>query len=233
MKKIYTLILTLILSFSLTGCSKADKDIALDFFDAFNTTLNADSGTFIGEISSQSNVESKFFFEIFVSQKNDINLTANIDLEADGNREDDFINFFIRDGKTYLNAMGVKSQSLAANIGIEKDEKLNVFNPFLSYSNDELIKMFERTEKKDNKYIMELNKHSIEVLFDAMGSISLNEARIEAIEKDGHFTSLDMKISGIQKINDEKANIHLNIHIEIKDFNTLSEVPFPSDLESY
>ena len=233
MKKLYTLILTLILSISLTACSKPNKQAALEFFDTFNTTLKADSGIFEGEFSSKSNVDSTMRFQIQLNQKQELNVAARIDLIADGNVQEHFIDFYIKDGNTYLNAVGTRSKSTLANLGMSKTDKLNVYNPLLSYTNDEILEFVDSATKEKDTYSIDLKTRKIEVLLDSLGSISLKKAHIEAKEKNGILESLHFTIEGKQTINNEHADTMIEIKLRVKDFNQFNEVSFPDDLNTY
>ena len=232
MKKIYTLILTLILSFSLTACSNVDKAAVMDFFKSLNSTLAADSGHFSGEISIRSTEDSDFAFELYLNQKSDLNLACKIDLKAGNQTQEDFINFYIKDEKTYLNTLGTTSQSLASNIGLYPGDTINVYNPFLNYTDKELVGFFKSAKKKNNTYIFNLDTKKIGVLLDSMGSISVSEAEIRAKEKDGMITSFDLQIAISQNIKEE-FKTKFTIHIDAKDLNQSIQIPFPEDLESY
>ena len=232
MKKIYTLILTLILSFSLTGCSSIDKASVLDFFKSLNTTLTADSGHFTGNISIRTKDDSDFSFELDLNQKSDLNLACKIDLKAGNQEQEDFINFYIKDGKTYLNMLGTTSQSLASNIGFNPGDKINVYNPFLNYTDKELISFFKSAKKDNNTYLFNLDTKKLGIFLDSMGSISVSEAEIRAEEKNGMITSFDLHIKMTQNIKEE-FKTDFTIHIDAKDLNNSIQIPFPEDLESY
>lgn len=233
MKKLYTLILTLILSISLTACSKPNKQAALEFFDTFNTTLKADSGIFEGEFSSKSNVDSTLRFQIQLNQKEELNLAARIDLIADRNIQEHFIDFYIKDGNTYLNALGTRSKSTLANLGINKNDKLNIYNPLLSFTNDEILEFIDAATKENDTYSIDLKTRKIEVLFDSLGSVSLKKAHIEAVEKNGIIEQLHITIEGKQTINNEHADTMIEIKLRTKKYNELDVVAFPDDLNSY
>ena len=233
MKKLYTLILTLIVSFSLTACAKPNKEVALQFFDAFNTTLMADSGIFEGEFVSESNVDSTLQFQIQLNQKEELNVAARMDLIADGNKQEHVIDFYIRDGKTYLNALGTRSSSTLANLGMHKTDKLNVYNPLLSYTNDEILEYIDTATKEEDTYSIDLQTRKMEVLLDTFGSISLKKAHIEAKEKEGILKNITLTIEGVQTINNERANTLIEIRIRIQEYNQLDTVVFPDDLDTY
>lgn len=232
MKKLYTLILTLILSISLTACSNPKNEIVLDFFKSLNSTLVSDSGLFEGDITIDSDTDSHFLFKIYINQNESLQLASQIDLEANGNIQENFLNFYIRNGKTYLNSMGTRSQSLASNIGLGPKDKINIYNPFLDYEDDEIVSFFQSANKKDDTYTLELDKQKLGILLDAMGSVSIKEAKIVAKEKNHSIVSFDLHVKLKQKIKEE-FKTDFTIHIDGKNLNTLKEVPFPNDLDTY
>lgn len=109
---------------------KNDDDI-LKFFDAIDTTLQAKSASIDGNITiqngkndSQMNVKGEF------NQENQLQCAIHLGLEANKNVIDDYLDFYIKDGKTYLKNMSTKSQSLASKIGIKENTKISAYNPF-------------------------------------------------------------------------------------------------------
>lgn len=231
--KIWTLILTILLVFSTTGCSSKNENSILQFFDAFDHTLKMDSGKIEGNFSTKAKVDSSFHFTIYLDQKNELRFASKIDLMANQNEKKDFLNFYIKDGKTYLNSMGTKSQSLAKNIGIKKGEKINVFNPFLSYTDEELINLFKKAEKKGDTYSFELNRATLSSLLDSYGSIQISKATMDATIHKNVIQSLTLQIRGNQKINNEKVDTEISLDLQVNDYNRKVKIPYPSDLESY
>ena len=231
--KICTLFLTVLLAFSLTGCSKKDENVILQFFDAFNHTLEMNSGKIEGNFSTKAKVDSSFHFTLYLDQKDDLRFASTIDLVAGKNEKKNFLNFYIKDGKTYLNSMGTKSQSFAKNIGIKKGEKINVFNPFLSYTDEELIDLFKKAEKKDDIYSFELNRSTLSSLLDSYGSIQISDATLKAKIHKNVIQSLTLLVHGNQKINKENVDTEIALDLQVNNYNQKIKIPYPSDLESY
>lgn len=230
MKKIIPLLLLIYL---LTGCKSNDTQNVLTFFDCLNNTLQVDSGQFdIELIMNNEEGTSKINTNIQFDQTKTLELAANIDLEANDNSMDDFASFYIKNGNTYLNYMGVTSQSTLKNLGINNNDKLNVYNPFLSFTDQELIDMFTKVKIEDNTYILEADKSKVSTLLDSYGTISIDTCDITATLEDDHIKTMDLVIKGDQTIQDQGAIIDLTIHIETNDLDDI-QIDFPDDLASY
>ena len=85
------------------------------------------------------------------NQENQLQCAIHLGLEANKNVIDDYLDFYIKDGKTYLKNMSTKSQSLASKIGIKENTKISAYNPFLDLTDKELCEMF--TLKQPWRYL--------------------------------------------------------------------------------
>ena len=151
MKKILTLIITCFLSLSLAGCSNSkNNDDILTFFDALDNTLNLKSAQINGTLDLK---DSKMNVDAQILQKEDLQVATSIGLVAGKNVQTNFLNFYIKDGKTYLNSMGTKTQSTVDKIGLKKNSKLNTYNPFLDLTDDQLCELFDSSKKENDTYI--------------------------------------------------------------------------------
>lgn len=234
MKKTIKFLFIFTLLLSLSACSsKTDKEYALTFFDAFNETLNMNSGHMTGSFISNANRDSKIRFDLGMNQENNLELSCDVDLEAGANTNDNFINFYIKDGKTYLNASGVKSQSVVENIGLKKDQKLSIFNPFLDYTDKELQNFFRSASKKNNTYTFTLDPSSIAAYLDALGSIQIEEAILKTTIEEDVLKDFSLKINGYQTIQSEQVTIDIQIQCYFDQINTFNTINFPADLETY
>ena len=141
MKKFLTLIITCFLSLSLAGCSNSkNNDDILTFFDALGNTLNLKSVQINGTLDMK---DSKMNIDAQILQKEDLQVATSIGLVAGDHVKNNFLNFYIKDGKTYLNSMGTKTQSTVDKIGLKKNSKLNTYNPFLDLTDDQLCELFD------------------------------------------------------------------------------------------
>lgn len=149
MKKITIFILTLIFGFGLTACSKnAPADLSLEFFNALHHTFQADSAHVEFNIVMNEDDPSEILANLYFDQKNQLALAATSSLKAGGRTQDNFLDFYIKDGKTYLNSMGVKTQSVIEKIGLKTDSKLTNLDPFLDMTDEELKQVFTSGKKR-------------------------------------------------------------------------------------
>ena len=101
MKKILTIILTCFISLSLAGCSnKKNDDDILAFFNALDNTLNLKSAQINGSLTMK---DSKLNIDAQILQKDDLQVSSSIGLVAGKNVQNDFLNFYIKDGKNLDN----------------------------------------------------------------------------------------------------------------------------------
>lgn len=228
MKKILTLIITCFLSLSLSGCSnsKNNEDI-LAFFNALDNTLNLKSAQISGTLDMK---DSKLNVAAQILQKEDLQVASNIGLVAGKNVQNNFLNFYIKDGKTYLNSMGTKTQSTVDKIGLKKNSKLNAYNPFLDLTDDELCELFDSSKKENDAYTFKVNTSKLATLLDNMGSVKLDNATLEATIKNKKISHMILSFTGKQTVDEASANIDISIELSIKKLNKIN---FPNDLDSY
>lgn len=234
MKKILTRIMALCLAFSLIGCSThTNKDDIQTVFDAFDQTLNAESGKLSGDVKYSTGEEQTIHYTIEFIQKGNLQIKANLGLEANGNKIDDYLSFYIKDGKTYLKNMDTTSQSVATNIGIDVKKPLSIYNPFLDLTTDQLSALFKSTEKKDNTYTFTIDSSQLATLLDGMGALNISKATIQATVEKDHLSNLEMKINGQQTFDDKTTPIDIDLTCQLDQYNELDALEFPSDLETY
>ena len=118
MKKILTIILTCFLSLNLAGCSASkNNDDILTFFNALDNTLNLKSAQINGTLTMK---DSKLNIDAQILQKDELQVSSSIGLVTGKNVQNNFLNFYIKNGKTYLNSMGTKTQSTVDKIGLKR-----------------------------------------------------------------------------------------------------------------
>lgn len=228
MKKFLTLIITCFLSLSLAGCSSSkNNDDILTFFDALGNTLNLKSAQISGTLDMK---DSKMNIDAQILQKEDLQVATSIGLVAGDHVKNNFLNFYIKDGKTYLNSMGTKTQSTVDKIGLKKNSKLNTYNPFLDLTNDQLCELFDSSKKENNTYTFKINTSKLATLLDNMGSIKLDDATLEATIKNKKISHMILSFTGKQIVNKASADIDISIELSIKKLNKIN---FPNDLDSY
>lgn len=233
MKKIFTFFISTFMILNLAACSSNNNDYALEFFSALDNTLELNSGHIQGTFTSNNEDASKIKFDLQLNQKDNLQLALDLDLEAGDNAEDNFLNFYIKDNKTYLNSYGTTSQSLLENLGINGSEKLSVYNPFLNYTDDELKALFTRSSKNGNNYSFTIDGSLISSYLDSMGSITIEDATLDATIEDNYITSLTLGISGLQDVETQQVIIDVTIECTLDQINSLDTVTYPADLENY
>ena len=233
MKKIFTFFISTFMVLNLAACSSNNNDYALEFFSALDNTLELNSGHIQGTFTSNNEDASKIKFDLQLNQKDNLQLALDLDLEAGYNAEDNFLNFYIKDNKTYLNSYGTTSQSLLENLGINGSEKLSVYNPFLNYTDDELKALFTRSSKNGNNYSFTIGGSLISSYLDSMGSVTIEDATLDATIEDNYITSLTLWISGLQDVETQQVVIDVTIECTLDQINSLDTVTYPADLENY
>lgn len=233
MKKIFTFFISTFMILNLAACSSNNNDYELEFFSALDNTLELNSGHIQGTFTSNNEDASKIKFDLQLNQKDNLQLALDLDLEAGDNAEDNFLNFYIKDNKTYLNSYGTTSQSLLENLGINGSEKLSVYNPFLNYTDDELKALFTRSSKNGNNYSFTIDGSLISSYLDSMGSVTIEDATLDATIEDNYITSLTLWISGLQDVETQQVVIDVTIECTLDQINSLDTVTYPADLENY
>lgn len=233
MKKIFTFFISTFMILNLAACSSNNDDYALEFFSALDNTLELNSGHIQGTFTSNNEDASKIKFDLQLNQKDNLQIALDLDLEAGDNSEDNFLNFYIKDNKTYLNSYGTTSQSLLENLGINGSEKLSVYNPFLNYTDDELKALFTRSSKNGNNYSFTIDGSLISSYLDSMGSVTIEDATLDATIEDNYITSLTLGISGLQDVETQQVIIDVTIECTLDQINSLDTVTYPADLENY
>lgn len=233
MKKIFTFFISTFMILNLAACSSNNDDYALEFFSALDNTLELNSGHIQGTFTSNNEDASKIKFDLQLNQKDNLQLALDLDLEAGDNAENNFLNFYIKDNKTYLNSYGTTSQSLLENLGINGSEKLSVYNPFLNYTDDELKALFTRSSKNGNNYSFTIDGSLISSYLDSMGSVTIEDATLDATIEDNYITSLTLWISGLQDVETQQVVIDVTIQCTLDQINSLDTVTYPADLENY
>lgn len=233
MKKIFTFFISTFMILNIAACSSNNDDYALEFFSALDNTLELNSGHIQGTFTSNNEDASKIKFDLQLNQKDNLQLALDLDLEAGDNAEDNFLNFYIKDNKTYLNSYGTTSQSLLENLGVNGSEKLSVYNPFLNYTDDELKALFTRSSKNGNNYSFTIDGSLISSYLDSMGSVTIEDATLDATIEDNYITSLTLGISGLQDVETQQVIINVTIECTLDQINSLDTVTYPADLENY
>lgn len=235
MKRILSLFLIIVTAFSLSACGsdKNDQDI-LRFFNALDHTLQAKSAQIDGTVTIVSDDNtSKFHLTGQFNQEEQLACALQLGLEANGNKENDYLDFYIKDGKTYLKNLDTKTQSIASNIGITNDTKISAYNPFLNFTDDELVSLFSSTSRDGDSYTFELDASKLSELLDDLGSVQLSNAEVQTTFRKKVISHLSMEAKGTQNISSETTDIEFQIDLNISHFNQMDSIDFPDDLDTY
>ena len=233
MKKILSLACAFFLLIGLSGCHSKSNDDILDFFEAFHNTLNAQSGHITAQIQMDTTDQSTIDIDLQMIQENDLQMALSVDLESNGNRQEDFLQFYTRNGKTYLNSMGTTSQSDLSNLGIDASEKIAVYDPFMNFSDSELCDLIESSSKDGNTYSYTIDPTLISTLLDSLGTVDVESSTLDAVIENETLSSFTLDVSGRQTLEETSENIRFKIDCQIEDLNKLQSIAFPEDLESY
>lgn len=234
MRKIlsYIFILGLILC---SGCSKTEKnnDDILAFFDAFDNTLQVDSAHIKGQLNMEKSNPYAIDIDLSFNQKEQIQLALTTDIAAESNKQEEYLQFFIKDGKTYLNSMGIKTQSTADKIGLNENATINTINPFLSFTDEQLCQFFTSSKNEGNHYTYTIDTSALASLLDSLGTLTISDASLECDINNNLLQNAVLKAQGTQKINEDSFDFIMTISLNIDQINSLDTINFPDDLDTY
>ena len=237
MKKLCKLLMSVVFCLSFAACSQSGKEeqrqASLAFFDALHKTLTAESMEIEGTADIKTNMSLAGDFHLYLNQKNGVQLALLVNGKAMGFPVNDVFNFYIRDGKTYLNSMGTKSQSVVENIGLKPGEKLESWDPFLSMTDEQKEKCFKSVSVSGDHYHFVIDAASLAYYLDSLGSTTLSKADMEATIKDGTLTGLKLDLEGEYKIDSKSQAFTAQIEMEAENVGGSVTVPYPDDLDSW
>lgn len=143
-------------------------------------------------------------------------------------REDPILAFYIKNGKTYLNDDGVKTSSVASNIGLNV-KKATDLNPFTQLSPSQRSSLFNSVSASGDEYTLEINPNALEQMVDQYGAISLSKGVIKATIVNEAIKKLEVQASGTLNY-----GITLPFNILAKfSFEKTDSITLPKDLDSY
>ncbi len=141
--------------------------------------------------------------------------------------------FYIRDGKTYLDYLGTRSSSVAANLGLTDDNEFHLPNPFLELSRQEREALFDSAKVEGDVYTFTFNPSKINTLLDSYGALSIEQGMLEAEIVDGQMRSVDLDLHGVYDIQSASADFDLEAEIKILAMDENVVVAFPDDLSTW
>lgn len=234
MRKIITQILSICLLFCLSSCSqKVNKNDVIEVFDALDRTLEADSGILNGTLITETENRNIIDLDVQFIQNGNLRVAANMDLTSGKNTIENYIEFYIVDGKTYLKNMDTTSQSVLENIGLSPNSKISVYNIFLDYSDDQLVSLFESSSRKGNVIQLKLNNKQLSTLLDSMGTLSISKGEITVTLNDEYIENIKLDIQGYFAYDTISSDLNIHLDCDILNINALKNIALPADLDSY
>lgn len=211
-----------------TGCQADRNHSALTdlFFSSFNHLCEAETLSINGTIRL-----SDLTTDLYIAYNHSpVETAITTDLP-----EDQQIEFYIHDGKTYLNFFGTKSQSLAANIGIEDSSNFHLPNPFLDLNRKERDAIFESITKEDeeNVYTYTIRPVMMEKLIDDYGAANIDRAVLKTKIVDDQFQFINLEVKGGLEIGTSTSPIDLSLSLDPIQVDTPVEIDFPADLTTW
>lgn len=219
----------------MAGCSKANdtETAAIAFFDALHKTMSAQSLVVEGTGEAKAGLSGQLDVRVALDQKSDLQLAATTSLSAYGMKLDPFLDFYIRDGKTYLNSQGTKSSSTLSALGLDESTKLSAADPFLSLTDTEKAALFKSAAIKGDTYEFQLDPTRMGTLLDSMGGADISEGNVTAVISDGYVTRLSLHIAGTQTMDGKSQDFEFSIDLNADDINKDINIDWPSDLASW
>lgn len=220
-----TVVLSSALMFS--GCQANPSHSALTdlFFSSFNHLCEADTLSINGSIRL-----SDLSTDLYIAyNQNPLELAITTSLPKDQD-----IEFYIRDGKTYLNFFGTKSQSLAANIGIDESTDFRIPNPFLDLNRKEREALFQSiVDEDDDVYTYTIRPVMMEKIIDDYGAANIERAVIKTKIVNEQFQSIHLEVKGGLEIGTSTSPIDLEITLEPIQVDVPVQIDFPADLTNW
>ncbi|MCF0258408.1 MAG: hypothetical protein HUJ54_00985 [Erysipelotrichaceae bacterium] len=227
-KKTGILFLALIMMFC-TACSSGQKPDVKQmqaFYTAFNQMLEAKTLYAKGKVSS-GNFQTGF--TLWIDQdKRPLEIAFATDPVMGKN-----IAFYVKDGKTYLDFMGTKSQSVASNLGIDKNTSLSLYNPLQDLTDAEKEELFASAAIDGDQYSFQFNTSKLASFLDSFGALTLSKANMFATVQNGKIKSIAFSAAGTISMGDSKSVFDGRLELNEIKINESVDVSWPADLDSW
>ena len=228
MKKTGILFLALVMMFC-TACSSGQKPDAQQmqtFYTAFNQMLEAKTLYAKGKVSS-ANFQTGF--SLWIDQEKRPMEIAFATEPVLGQS----VSFYVKDGKTYLDFLGTKSQSVASNLGITADTTLSFYNPLLDLTDAEKEELFTSATIDGDQYSFQFNTSKLASFLDSYGALTFAKANMYATVKDGKIKSIAFNAAGTISMGEAKSTFDGRLQLNEIVINQPVDVSWPSDLASW
>lgn len=227
-RRLFSLIFSLIImvpAIIMTGCS--GKPAQKAEIDRVFTAIN--------HLTEAKTLEAKGSFDITAFGKGDITVWIDNEnqfqmaIQADDSND---LGFYLKDGKTYLNYFGTKSQSVAENIDIDPDVPMDFYNPLLDMSAEERDEIFNAVSVSGDTYTLDINKHAMATVLDNFGGVGVKQASL-AVTLDGDQVKKMVFKADVRSPLLPGNNLKMFISLEVVSMNQPLDIPWPTDLDSY
>lgn len=233
MKKLLKLALCVGFAISMVACSGSKvEDEALDQLETSIAKFSEISSfNYKVGITSETDDVNLQVHGGFVTEGG-LQLSCVIDMEANGNKMDKFMEVYLKDDTSYISMMGIKQKSpadLSEMTGFSFDAET------FKLPKEEIKKSLSEAKKDGNKLHLVFSEDFIKENMDTSSEAnSTGISEISALSLDvelenDFISNMTMNVTGKQ--NDKEITVALSI--TISDVNTVTEIDFPSDLDSY
>lgn len=218
-------------SLLLSGCSQpASKQEELErasnlFFESVNHLFENDAVSFDGELSIMG-MQVPYTAAI-------ISDPAEIALSAGSEQGSPLVAFYLKEGKTYLDYMGVKTSSVAENIGLPANGKLTLTNPFNELSREDRLALFDAVEIKGDIYTFTINPAELAKTLDSFGAVSIERATLSASIEDANLESLSLDLKGTYDIDTASSSLNFTGSLNVCETGNDVTIVYPDDLDTY
>lgn len=211
-----------------SGCAKpADKQQAVDLlFGSFQRIAEAKSMKASGT-ADLAGISLPYQFEF----DNEPEIGIAIEATAQGQPVD----FYVKDGRTYLNFLGTKSSSELSNLtgGNSNAGSAASLNPFLDLSREERMQLVDTVTVDNDVYTYTLNKSELSKAFDSFGTLTLTKAFLTASFNGEDLKTIDFTAGGTLSMDSESAPFDAHLTMNVDSMNENLTISYPDDLASW
>lgn len=233
MKKLVKLSACLGLAISMVACSGSKvEDEALDQLETSIAKFSEVSSlNYTVGITSKSDDVNLQVHGGFVTEDG-LQLSCIIDMESNGTKMDKFMEVYLKDNMSYISMLGVKQKSEA---DVSEMTGISFDADTFKLPKEEIKKSLSEAKKEGNKLHLVFSEDFIKENMETASKdnptgVSEISALSLDVELENDFISkMAMNVTGKQ--NDREITAELSI--TLTDINTVNEIEFPNDLDSY
>lgn len=233
MKKLLKLAACLGLTISMVACSGSKvQDEALDQLETSIAKFSEISSfDYTVGVTSESDDVNLLVSGGFMSEDG-IQFSCVIDLESNGTKMDKFMEVYLQDNMTYISMFGVKQKSeadLSSMAGFSFD------GDTFKLPKEEIKKALSEAKKDGNTLHLVFSKDFIKEAMESnstantTGVSEISDLSIDVELENDFISKMTMNVTGKQK----DKEITAVLTITISNVNNVTEIAFPSDLDSY